>query len=47
MLMQREPTHSSPVKSFAAIVRKIAVESARRPRLPAQRHATTAARVRS
>lgn len=30
MLMQRQPTQSSPVKSFAAIVRKIAVDSSRR-----------------
>jgi LysR family transcriptional regulator, cyn operon transcriptional activator len=32
MLMQRQPTQGSPVKTFAAIVRKIAVDSARRPR---------------
>ena len=32
MLMQRQPTQSSAVKSFAAIVRKIAVDSSRRTR---------------
>jgi len=32
MLMQRQPTQTSPVKSFAAIVRKLAVDSARRTR---------------
>ena len=47
MLMQRQPIHTSPVKSFAAIVRKIAVDSARRPRARARRRSRPAAGVRS
>ena len=38
MLMQRQPSQDSPVTAFASIVRKIAVDSARRPHTHTHTH---------